>query len=184
MAQPIVRTAGLIGSNTPEDPFRPDVPDGTKMVIIDWDEEARTVTYEVPRVAIVAEAQQRAAMLLLKDKVVSGLLSDHECASVAAIFPEWEAGFDVSPGEVYDWDGTLVEVLQAHTTQDDWTPDAVPALFKIHRTPDMTEWIAGISVEVGEEFSYQGATYRVVQAHTTQTGWEPPIVGALWDLVV
>ena len=46
--------------------------------------------------------------------------------------------------------GTLVEVIQAHTTQADWTPDKVPALFRIHRTPQMTEWVAGIAVKAGD----------------------------------
>ena len=102
---------------------------------------------------------------------------------MAALFPDWTPGVKVAPGDVLAWDGTLVEVIQAHTTQADWTPDKVPALFRIHRTPQMTEWVAGIAVKAGERFGYGGATWEVVQAHTTQKGWEPDKVPALWKKV-
>jgi len=104
---------------------------------------------------------------------------------VAALYPEWRVGLAVKVGEVYQWDGTLVEVVQAHTTQADWTPDKVPALFRIFRTPTVgtPAWQPNIAVKVDELFTHDGKTYRVVQAHTTQVGWEPPNVPALWALV-
>ena len=93
--------------------------------------------------------QLRAARRLFADQIAAKVkaeeLTDAEVADAADLFPDWVSGIAVSVGEVYRWDGTLVEVVQAHTTQADWTPDVVPALFKVHRTPDMTEWVAGIS---------------------------------------
>ena len=74
-------------------------------------------------------------------------------------------------------------VRQGHTTQADWTPDKVPALFKVHRTPEMTAWVAGITVAAGERFTFGGATWECVQAHTTQKGWEPDRVPSLWRKV-
>lgn len=43
-------------------------------------------------------------------------------------------------------------------------------------------WKAGEWVEVGDRRFYDGHWYKCIQAHTTQTGWEPPIVPALWQL--
>ena len=88
-----------------------------------------------------------------------------------------------SVGDVASYDGVLYRVVQAHRSQADWTPDKVPALFKVHRTPEMTAWVAGITVAAGERFTFGGATYEVVQAHTTQKGWEPDKVPALWKKV-
>lgn len=131
--------------------------------------------------------QLRAARrILARDiaaKVRAEELDDTEVAEVADLFPDWTPGVTVATGDVLRWDGTLVECLQPHTTQGDWTPDVTPALWKVHRTPDMTEWTAGITVAVGEEFTFQGQTWRVLQAHTTANGWEPPNVPALWELV-
>ena len=137
-----------------------------------------------PRIAKIAatlNAATAAARITIKGQLDS--IGDDAVAEVAALFPDWTPGVKVAPGDVLAWDGTLVEVIQAHTTQADWTPDNVPALFRIHRTPQMTEWVAGIAVKAGERFGYGGATWEVVQAHTTQKGWEPDKVPALWKKV-
>ena len=50
--------------------------------------------------------------------------------------------------------------------------------------PDLIEpWRAGEAVEVGMMRSHGDQLYRCVQAHTTQAGWEPPSVPALWSPV-
>lgn len=33
---------------------------------------------------------------------------------------------------------------------------------------------------MGDLREYSGVIYRVLQAHTTQAGWAPPVVPALW----
>lgn len=43
------------------------------------------------------------------------------------------------------------------------------------------KWKAGVKYSQGQEVSYKGKTYRVVQAHTSQPGWEPSNVSALWS---
>ena len=58
--------------------------------------------------------------------------------------------------------------LKARSAEIESKLDIVPA------------WKPGIRVEVDERYSYQGVTYTVVQAHTTQVGWEPPAVPALF----
>ena len=45
------------------------------------------------------------------------------------------------------------------------------------------KWTAGISVEVGQRFQHNGVLYKVQQAHTTQTGWEPDKTPAMWVVV-
>ena len=137
-----------------------------------------------PRIAkIAATLNAAAAAARITIKAQLDTIGDDAVAEVAALFPDWTPGVAVAPGDVLAWDGTLVEVIQAHTTQADWTPDRVPALFKVHRTPEMTEWVAGITVAAGERFTFGGATWECVQAHTTQKGWEPDKVPSLWRKV-
>lgn len=45
-------------------------------------------------------------------------------------------------------------------------------------------WAPGVVVTVGQVVTYQGRQYKALQAHTTQAGWTPPVVPALWALVV
>lgn len=108
-------------------------------------------------------------------------LGDPDAA--VALFPEWRAGEDVSGDIVRGFDGVLYRLQQAHTTQSDWTPPQVPALWVRVKQEGNSEWVAGVAVTVGEEYTYSGTTYRVVQGHTTQAGWEPPSVPALFEVV-
>ena len=43
------------------------------------------------------------------------------------------------------------------------------------------EWQVGVAYEINDEVTYDGIWYRCLQAHTSQEGWEPPNVPALWE---
>lgn len=45
------------------------------------------------------------------------------------------------------------------------------------------QWSIGENLSVGDRRAYEGILYEVVQAHTTQSGWEPPNVPALFKRV-
>lgn len=45
-----------------------------------------------------------------------------------------------------------------------------------------TPWAANTAYTVGTLVSYNGSTYKCLQAHTSLVGWEPPNVPALWQL--
>ncbi|MFD5148883.1 carbohydrate-binding protein [Streptomyces sp. NPDC058401] len=42
-------------------------------------------------------------------------------------------------------------------------------------------WKAGSVYAAGATVTYGGANYRCIQGHQAQTGWEPPVVPALWQ---
>ncbi|WP_112465399.1 alpha-lytic protease prodomain-containing protein [Streptomyces triticisoli] len=44
-------------------------------------------------------------------------------------------------------------------------------------------WAAGTVYKAGDTVTYGGATYRCLQGHQAQPGWEPPNVPALWQRV-
>lgn len=44
-------------------------------------------------------------------------------------------------------------------------------------------WAAGVEYAVGIRVRYGEKLYRCEQAHTSQAGWEPPAVPALWTEV-
>ena len=47
-------------------------------------------------------------------------------------------------------------------------------------TPLFPVWEPGVAYTVGDRRQYAELLYRCVQAHTSQEGWEPPVVPALW----
>jgi len=58
----------------------------------------------------------------------------------------------------------------------------VLALWMVYRpnADQLLEWVGSEPVQVGTRRTYGGAEYVCLQAHVTQTGWEPPNVLALW----
>ncbi|MFE5914937.1 carbohydrate-binding protein [Streptomyces wedmorensis] len=51
-------------------------------------------------------------------------------------------------------------------------------------TPTSTQasaWASGVTYRVGDRVTYGGLLYSCLQAHTSQAGWEPPAVPALWQ---
>ena len=49
--------------------------------------------------------------------------------------------------------------------------------------PGTGTWAAGTVYQTGDVVTYNGISYRCLQGHQAQTGWEPPIVPALWQRI-
>ena len=61
------------------------------------------------------------------------VLTDEQAAKAPRLYPTWVAGMAVKAGDRLYYPGTnrLYKVGSDHTTQSDWTPDAVPALYTV-----------------------------------------------------
>ena len=47
------------------------------------------------------------------------------------LYPPWAVGIAVAKDSRYQYNGKLYKVIQAHTTQADWTPDITPDLWTV-----------------------------------------------------
>ena len=45
------------------------------------------------------------------------------------------------------------------------------------------EWASGVDYAVGFKVQRGGKLWRVIQAHTSQTGWEPENAASLWEQI-
>ena len=68
-------------------------------------------------------------------------LPDEEAETVTALFPDWEDGKAYAVGDRVKYNGLLYRCVQAHTSQADWTPDVVPALWVRTSTEEWPEWV-------------------------------------------
>ncbi|NUW37765.1 fibronectin type III domain-containing protein [Nonomuraea sp. SMC257] len=59
---------------------------------------------------------------------------------------------------------------------------AVPAT-SVRAAALLAEWAPNVAYATGARVTYNGVTYECIQGHTSQTGWEPPNVPALWKPV-
>lgn len=57
-------------------------------------------------------------------------LDEAQAADAAMLFPAWHAGRSYTAGDRVRYKGALYRVVQAHTSQADWLPDVVPALYQ------------------------------------------------------
>ena len=159
--------------------------------------EGQTVTNEMKMqalpfegfIAVSAEETLPAVLgLLLRSAVADGKLTDEELLSVQPALEGrvWQPGISVQVGDVYACGGFLWRCIQAHTTQSDWLPDKVPALWhkvEIVHEDEVRVWQAGVNYAAGDEVAYpdtNGTLYACLQSHTALAGWEPPNVPALW----
>ena len=49
--------------------------------------------------------------------------------------------------------------------------------------PAVPAWTTSVAYKVDDRATYGGFTWKCLQAHTSQVGWEPPNVPALWTKV-
>ena len=152
-----------------------------------FDGNGNLIAEEVVEVIVYpseAESLVAAARLVVLPRIAADELKDDAAEAFAGLFPDWEPAVAVAVGEVYRWDGTLVEVIQGHTTQADWTPDVVPALFKIHRTAAVSPFVQPTgghdAYSIGEQVTLEGAVYESV---INGNVWSPTANPAGWTLI-
>lgn len=79
--------------------------------------------------------------------VAISYLDDDEAESVAALFEDWQTHTIYAVGDRRQYDGLLYRCVQAHTSQPDWIPPAVPALWVRTSTEEWPEWIQPIGAQ-------------------------------------
>ena len=110
-------------------------------------------------------------------------LDDQTSLAAKCLHPSWATGNSYSVGYKVQYGGRLWKVIQAHTSQEGWEPENVPALFT-----EITESHAGtmedpipynnnMELTSGLYYSQDGKVYLC----TRSTG--QPVYNALADLV-
>ena len=90
-----------------------------------------------------------AALVTLRESA-----TDEQALKVPSLYPAWKPGMDCKAGDRVQHRGVLYKVLQAHTTQADWTPDAVPALYTVIDVAHTGTKDDPIPAERGMEYVY------------------------------
>lgn len=112
--------------------------------------------------------------------------------AVASVFPKYQIGKVYKVKEVFAYgenavgDPQLYQVLQAHTSAEEWTPDAVASLYKKIGVTEggYPEWVqplgASDAYNTGDVVSYNGVLYKsTIDANV----YSPEVYAAGWELV-
>lgn len=131
---------------------------------------------------LLIAARDEASRLSVIDKIIADDLSNATAEIVSPLFLELDLnGASVNVNEVFRWNGTLVQVIQAHTTQPDWTPESTPSLFKLYRNiaAGAQPWVqptgAHDAYAAGSSVTHNGETW--VNTHGDGNVWEPGVFG-------
>mgnify|MGYP004464232995 CR=1 FL=1 len=118
-----------------------------------------------------AEAKHRT---LSENEVLSMLITaqintlsvdDATAVRMTAFYPEWEKDKQYTVGYKVQYLGKLYKVVQAHTSQETWTPDITASLYeRIDEVHDGTKYDpvpyeGNMALENGKYYSQGGVTY-------------------------
>lgn len=118
----------------------------------------------------------------------SASLPDADAIEAAELFPAWAIGVAYSVGERVQYDGKLYKVVQAHTSQADWTPDKTPALFAEVAAPgEIPVWKqptgAQDAYNKGNKVWYPDVNTTVYESVIDSNVWSPNDYPQGWKVV-
>ena len=112
------------------------------------------------------------------------MATDEMSLQVPNLYPAWKEAIAYITGERVLYNDILYKVLQAHTSQADWTPDVSPSLFAKVLIPNenaIPEWEQPDSTNpymIGDKVTYKGTVYVSIVDNNV---WAPDAYG--WEIV-
>jgi hypothetical protein len=128
--------------------------------------------------SIISEAREfRAQFVKLRE-----MATDEMSLQVPNLYPTWRAEVEYTLNDRVLYEDVLYKVLQAHTSQIDWTPDVSHGLFAKVLIPNeivIPEWEQPESTNpymIGDKVTYEGKVYISIIDNNiwspTTYGWE------------
>lgn len=118
----------------------------------------------------------------------SASLEDTDALDAVELFPLWAVGVAYSVGERVQYDGKLYKVVQAHTSQADWTPDKTPALFtEVAKPGEIPVWRqptgAQDAYNKGDKVWFPDVNTTVYESVIDSNVWSPTDYPQGWKVV-
>ena len=113
-------------------------------------------------------------------------LSDEDALEAVNLFANWQPNKAYIKDERVNYEGILYKCLQAHTSQDGWTPTAAPSLWAKVLIPDanvIPEWEQPDSTNpymIGDKVLFEGQVYESVIDNNI---WSPAAFPAGWKAI-
>lgn len=119
-------------------------------------------------------------------------MTDEVAVYVPELFQVWSGnGVEYVTGLRVSYNGKLYKVLQDHTSQDNWSPDAAPSLFaEVLPGQDGTDigvWVQPDSTNpymTGDRVYYPDTNGKIYESLIDNNVWSPEAYPAGWQEVV
>ncbi len=123
-------------------------------------------------------------------KALRDAADDQTALKALILYIDWAPGKAVAIGDRRQHDGKLYKCRQAHTTQQDWTPDATPALWEVidpvhaGTLEDPIPYDQAMAVYRGKIYSYDGKLYECIRDSGNPLYAEPgALLGNYFNLI-
>ena len=128
------------------------------------------------------EKARRLRPLIVK---ASASLPDEDALNGIELFPAWQTNHAYAVDERVRYGETLYRCVQAHTSQDNWTPNVVPALFTEVAAPgEIPVWRqpmgAQDAYQTGDRVYYPDKDGAVYESLIDNNTWSPEAYPAGW----
>ena len=129
--------------------------------------------------------ESEVSRLLISQQINTLTVDDNTALRMVEFYPEWTTDTDYAVGFKVQRGGTLYKCLTAHTSQDDWTPDAAPSLWAKVLIPDpdtIPAWEQPYATNAymkGDKVTHNGKTWV---SDIDNNVWEPGAFG--WSEVL
>lgn len=126
-----------------------------------------------------------AGQIATRDLIRTDALVQEEIDALVSIYPPWEVGQSLAVGSLVAYGGLLYQVIQAHTSQTDWAPPTVPALFKAKAPAAIIpQWVqptgAHDAYNKGDRVLFEGQVY---ESKIDGNTWSPTAYPAGWQII-
>lgn len=118
---------------------------------------------------------------LIDDTAIKDLvtfLPDEAAVERTVLFPVWTPWADYAVDFRVQHEGTLYKCVQAHTSQDGWTPDVTPALWTRVSIDEWPDWVqptgAQDAYNAGDKVTHKETRWI---SDVDSNVWEPGIYG-------
>ena len=105
-------------------------------------------------------------------------LDDETALTGVELFPMWGIDIDYAVDDRVQHESTLYKCVQAHTSQENWTPDATPALWVVVTVEEWPEWVqpAGAHDAYAKDSKVTHNGERWI-SDVNSNVWEPGVYG-------
>lgn len=146
---------------------------------------------ELERQIYLAKQINKAVQLTIE----AANFDDDSAMEVADIYPEWTAGKEYKIDQIVkyglnaDEETQLYRVIQAHTSQADWTPDTTPSLYKAigiggDGIPVWTQpYGTSDAYQMGDRVHYPTADDPVYESTMDGNVWSPDTYPQGWKKI-
>ena len=111
-------------------------------------------------------------------ELAAASLPDEDAMEVPVLFPAWEVGKAYKVNDRVAYGKKLYKVLQAHTSQADWTPDVAVSLFAEVQSPGtIPEWVQPSSTNPYMKGDKVRHNDKVWVSDVDNNVWEPGVYG-------